>query len=111
MLERRAKILYAIKVSPVCQAQDKKLQECRIKQQLLVAFWELGEARHFLRPATDDAHGAHQEVIKLLDVKGLISGAVEVRVWLKLERKSFCHSVNLIQQTVGYMCHFTFFQH
>lgn len=47
------------KNSPVCQAQDEELQECGIKQQLLVTFRELGEAGHFLRPAADDTHRAH----------------------------------------------------
>lgn len=45
---------------PVSQAQGEKLQERRVEQQVLVAFRELGEARHLLCPAADYAHGAHE---------------------------------------------------
>lgn len=58
--ENRISVVYTQEqISPVRQAQDEKLQERGIKQQLLVALRELCEAGYLLRPATDDAHGAH----------------------------------------------------
>lgn len=71
--------------TPVRKPENKELQKGWLKQQVLVRFWEVAEARDLLRPAPYDAHGASEQVVELLDVLRDISRGMVVVVGLKLE--------------------------
>lgn len=71
--------------SPVRQPQDEEFQEGGFKEKILILLREIGEARDLLRPASNDLHGARQEIIELLDVLSVVAGHLVVRVRLELE--------------------------
>lgn len=79
------KIVLFNNYSPVRQPQDEQLQEGGFKEEILILLGQITEARDLLRPASDDLHGARQEVVELLDVLSVVSGHLVVRVCLELE--------------------------